>query len=651
MKTSALSGWNGLETEVMSFLLAIGLLIFLPFTFPDLNAQMVSVVNSLADDEFAHSYDFQATPLFDESMDGVCEDSLHRCTLRAALEEATNLNQAAHVTFLGSLSGNLTVNEFSGAFAPPDFSIIQGVRQKVIIYGSNFTNSILFVLGNGTAITGLGFANALTGIIVGGELNLVGANIDPVYANYFHHFSQEGINVVGNNNTIAGNRIGIAFDNTPIGSPFGIFISGSGNLIGGTGPGAGNIISGNDKGIGLYTLSGSTYIYGNKIGTDLAGMNAVGNKVGIDNIGPNVYIGNGTPGGMNIISGNTESGILMGTFAQNNFINGNHIGTDASGAIPVPNRDGITLGPGSFTTLIENNQISYNTKNGILISGIMTPELESDMHVIDGNEILANGNAGILLTGAANFNVIGSSLTGILPPNQIKFNGSAGILIAPGQSNPQQNTIRRNSFQDNTNYGIQIIAGQGNIQPPVLATYEDPGQGLSTITGTHPLAGAVIDIYDGDANQINVYEGLTWLGEGLVDPAGNFSISISSCDCDTIVATATDILGNTSEFSDGAGVITSLNDPLNELPLIKVAPNPFQDLVTIEFVNRQPGFVSLKIYDMSGVEIKTLIEDHLQSGIYMSTWNPENRTNGIYYYKLVTGINNVRTGKIISIQP
>ncbi len=270
----------------------------------------------------------------------------------------------------------------------------------------------------------------------------------------------------------------------------------------------------------MYTLAGSTYIHGNLIGTDSSGTLAVGNRIGIDNIGPNVFIGTNTPAGMNVISGNTESGILMGTMAEGNFILGNHIGTDRSGSLEIPNRDGITLGPGTFNSLIKNNLISYNTQNGILISGIPDPQLESDFHVIEGNEILLNGNAGILLAGAAHYNTIGSSLTGIFEPNQIKFNGMAGVVMVNSFTSPQQNTIRRNSFQDNSNIGIQILAGQGNIQPPVLMTFTDPGQGIVTITGSHSLAGAVIDIYAGDANQLHVYEGLQWVGEGLVDVNG-----------------------------------------------------------------------------------------------------------------------------------
>jgi len=615
----------------------------------DIKSQMASVVKSLADDEFAHVYDFQVTPLIDESMDGKCEDSLRRCTLRAALEEASILGVAAHITFDGSLSGNLTMGDALGTFGIPDYSIIQGVRQKVIIYGSDFNTSVLFGVGDGVAITGLGFANGLIGVLVGGENNLIGASLDPVNANYFHHFSQNGIMVVGNNNTIEGNRIGIAYDNTPIGNKFGIFITGENNTIGGLDPLAANIISGNDIGIGVYTIAGSTFIQGNKIGTDSSGTIAVGNRVGIDNIGPNVEIGKDEFTGMNVISGNTESGILMGVDAESCYITGNHIGVDPTGNIAVPNRDGITLGPGSTVNTIYKNKISFNTQNGVLISGFPDPESEATYNLIEGNEIYLNGNAGVALVGAAYNNVIGSFLNEFSEPNDIRYNGAAAVLLSPQFADPQRNTIRRNIMQDNNILGIYILAGQANIQPPVLQTYVDPGQGSVTLTGNHALAGAVIDFYDGDANQSGTYEGLTWIGETITDASGNFSASFPSCNCDTIVATATDALGNTSEFSNGFGLMTSTFDPSDQNLLVAAYPNPFNEMTTIEYELDQACDISLNIYDLTGRKIENLFQGHLQQGIYQTQWNAGTNPAGFYYYQLNVD-NHINKGKLVLIK-
>src|SRR5258708_3732231 len=66
-------------------------------------ATMQSVVNSEADDTDSHPYDDPNTPDIDESVDGICRDAQGRCTLRAALEEAAALNEAAEITFAPSV--------------------------------------------------------------------------------------------------------------------------------------------------------------------------------------------------------------------------------------------------------------------------------------------------------------------------------------------------------------------------------------------------------------------------------------------------------------------------------------------------------------------------------------------------------------------
>ncbi len=75
----------------------------------------------------------------------------------------------------------------------------------------------------------------------------------------------------------------------------------------------------------------------------------------------------------NIISGNLSAGIGI-SLSNDNTITGNKIGTDISGTIPVPNASGImidastgnVIGGNSYS---EKNLISGNTNNGILISG------------------------------------------------------------------------------------------------------------------------------------------------------------------------------------------------------------------------------------------------------------------------------------------
>jgi hypothetical protein len=65
-------------------------------------------------------------------------------------------------------------------------------------------------------------------------------------------------------------------------------------------------------------------------------------------------------------------------------------------------------------------------------------------------------------------------------------------------------------------------------------------------------------------------------------------------------------------------------------------PNPFNPSTTIEFDISSYGFVSLKVYNVMGQEVATLINKELPSGNHKVEWKPENLSSGIYYYKLET---------------
>ena len=65
-------------------------------------------------------------------------------------------------------------------------------------------------------------------------------------------------------------------------------------------------------------------------------------------------------------------------------------------------------------------------------------------------------------------------------------------------------------------------------------------------------------------------------------------------------------------------------------------PNPFNPSTNLEFGISKSGFVSLKIYDVLGKEISTLVNTNLQTGTYKYTFDAKGLTSGIYFYTLST---------------
>ena len=233
--------------------------------------------------------------------------------------------------------------------------------------------------------------------------------------------------------------------------------------------------------------SSNNVIVGNFIGTDLTGTAALGNRVGIYIGGTGVAangnrIGGVAPPDRNIISGNTpDDGIQInaGTGgAADNIVEGNYIGVDVSGTLPLGNA---TQGVALFTSNSNSdnvvggtapnagNVISANGNDGVLIADAGTTGT-----LVQGNRIGTNaaGTAaipnfrGIEITNSSSSNTVGG------PPgsqNLISGNTAQGILITTaGTTN---NTVTRaligtnaagNAKIPNGVHGVEINNGASN---------------------------------------------------------------------------------------------------------------------------------------------------------------------------------------------
>ena len=178
-----------------------------------------------------------------------------------------------------------------------------------------------------------------------------------------------GITITGTDTTanrVEGNLIGTDLNGAaPLANSFGVVISGraSGNVIGGTAPGARNIISGNSVD-GIHIIDAGTtgnLVEGNFIGTNQDGSGPLSNLMGVQISGgatANV-IGGTDDGAANVISGNTSSdggdggGIEISDIGTTgNLVEGNFIGTNPDGSAAVANRVGVSIGSGASANVI-----------------------------------------------------------------------------------------------------------------------------------------------------------------------------------------------------------------------------------------------------------------------------------------------------------
>jgi hypothetical protein len=71
----------------------------------------------------------------------------------------------------------------------------------------------------------------------------------------------------------------------------------------------------------------------------------------------------------------------------------------------------------------------------------------------------------------------------------------------------------------------------------------------------------------------------------------------------------------------------------SEFSLKQNYPNPFNSTTTIEFSLAQPGHVKLKIYDVRGRQVESLLNGHFSAGVHKTTWHAK-APSGLYFYRL-----------------
>ncbi|WP_439630005.1 hypothetical protein [Gemmata sp.] len=284
--------------------------------------------------------------------------------------------------------------------------------------------------GAGVGATGLTIERGGSGSVITG----LGVN----------QFNGDAIRINADNCRVRACHIGVLFTGAEelsnAGNGVRIYAAATGNIIGGVNPAARNLISGNDANGVLIAGAATTgnVVAGNHFGTGSNGTEFIGNGVidtptPTDGAGVRIQggafgnlIGGTAPGAGNLISANTVYGVVIDG-SPGNTIQGNYIGTDASGTAELGNFEhGIYLLNGASGNLIggatvaAGNIISGNGLDGVHVEGTGTRG-----NVIRGNRIgrgtrgtnVGNGAAGVWVAdGATGNSVVGNVLAANIGP-------------------------------------------------------------------------------------------------------------------------------------------------------------------------------------------------------------------------------------------
>jgi hypothetical protein len=99
--------------------------------------------------------------------------------------------------------------------------------------------------------------------------------------------------------------------------------------------------------------------------------------------------------------------------------------------------------------------------------------------------------------------------------------------------------------------------------------------------------------------------------------------------------------------------ITSIDEnpnvALNNYQLHQNYPNPYNPSTTIEFALPKSEYVELKVYNLLGKEVTTLVSEKLNQGNHTYQFDGKNLASGVYYYRIEAG-NFVQTRKMIYLK-
>jgi hypothetical protein len=484
---------------------------------------------------------------------------------------------------------NVVAGNRVGTSAAGD-AAIPNTRPGVFVFGSNY---------NRVGTDGDGLVDDLEGNVISGNndhgliLNTTAHNV--IAGNYI------GTNAAGDAalpnarsglylSTSANNRIGTDGDGTSDELERNV-ISGNGEAGIALNPTTtSTVIAGNYVGV---NAAGDTAIANGDEGV-LINNNSTNNLIGTDADGTSDDLER------NLISGNGAEGIMIMGGSDGNTVAGNYIGVNAAGDAAIPNgEEGVEVrycanNRIGGTAAAERNLISGNSSTGVYLFNAPTGNLVQGNYIgtdASGNDDLGNGEHGVsLITDSGSSGNLGDWEHGLSLPhdaagntiggttigaaNRIAFNGGVGIRVhKPTSLSNKDNPLRGNIIFANGGLGIDLDPNEG-------VTANDAGDGDSGANNlqNYPLLSSA----GSDGSQILI--------EGVLNSSSNTTFALdfyanSGCDpsgygegeiyldTDTVTAnasggaifsvalqgsvpagyyataTATDPDGNTSEFS------------------------------------------------------------------------------------------------------
>jgi hypothetical protein len=218
-----------------------------------------------------------------------------------------------------------------------------------------------------------------------------------------------------------------------------------------------------------------------------------------------------------------------------------------------------------------------------------------------------------------------------------------------------------NTTPDGEYWSKFVVTAHTSVPELFYASSVDSGQSIDNLAPATPSALIASvntdnsieltwsDPVDEDFKYFKIYRGLTQ----DFDPAGTEAYDETTIanygDTQTeggityyYIVSSIDYNGNESEFSEVVSATTvAIDDNKIENPtefsLRQNYPNPFNPATVISYSIKERVKVSLKVYNIYGREVATLVNEVKEPGVYRNTFSAGSFPSGVYFYKLHAG--------------
>ncbi|MDD8016840.1 MAG: glycoside hydrolase family 2 TIM barrel-domain containing protein [Bacteroidota bacterium] len=174
----------------------------------------------------------------------------------------------------------------------------------------------------------------------------------------------------------------------------------------------------------------------------------------------------------------------------------------------------------------------------------------------------------------------------------------------------------------------------------------------------HAFAPRLPVLANGAPNPFGFVAGITWwciFDWYSHQHAGGFqSMGLYRMDRSEIKPVGTDLMNTYQQYVSHSEYITEVHQVKSEsLPkeflLNQNYPNPFNPSTSIKFSVAAASNVEIKIYNLLGEEVETIVREKLEPGNYVREWNAKNLSSGMYLYRMHAG-NYTETRKMLLLK-